>query len=664
MKKLVGPDVELVPDLREGYLQSKREWEARNLKIVVIVTYLVAGYYSFASGFQTASHWFVRINNYMTVSSVTVVFVLRAGLRDNAFPSCMRSPLEWVEKAFLFGGLAHYAIILAMTWERVDTLLLLSNEDLVVANVGLGEPYIVMWNLLAISACAHLHILSTTGLLLFSIFSPLQWALQCCVLGTKLEGDTLLQVLGVYIAFCVMGFLGGRRNNLDHLTSYIRLHTERGQVMQIFRQASVPIFSVGRRQDGAREVQVELWNAALEELTQSSVPYGTPLRSVACLRSSTASVLLSAIERALGEGAGRTKRKLVPLISAAGVVWMQADVWPVNSDGTKAIIIGSDVTEFVARHQSLLHFVPEDGLGEQHRERQTANDCQGNCVAQLDPHALTVLDCSPQFNILMQRRMRGRPFLDHVTSREQQKAIRRAVEAVLAGRPAQMVMAEFADCAEAGKQRQHGRHKTQVNSRRVVLCISLIVEQVSLQVEVLSSERGNSAEDDAAICRSDPGAADSDTFTLDPDGTSGNDLDVCKCHSEPRQNNWEELGNLHVNSPPASEDSRLSPRAPPQAELRVDAVAIHLIDLSRRFNLTTFEESYCYLQTALQRITANRAQSARRWGGPCTSWRCQFCNGWNDEDEDICEVCKMGEHEVGSSDKPPSRLHDPLVVPL
>jgi len=80
-------------------------------------------------------------------------------------------------------------------------------------------------------------------------------------------------------------------------------------------------------------------------------------------------------------------------------------------------------------------------------------------------------------------------------------------------------------------------------------------------------------------------------------------------------------------------------------DIKMDAVSIHLIDLSRHFSRDTYEESHQLLQAAMAHIGAQKADSAMRWGGPCRHWRCALCNASNDEEDEVCEVCKLGEPE-------------------
>lgn len=354
---------------------------------------------------------------------------------------------------------------------------------------------------------------------------------------------------------------------------------------------------------------------------------------------------------------------LVPVVAKSGVVWLQVDTSPVIYNGKKkAIVIGSDVTEYVTRHMSLLHFVPEEGLGEQPRGKEKVG-----CCAELDPHALTVLDCTPGFNILMQQQMHGRPFLNYV-SEENRKRFQKTVGAVLERNCSQKVTVSL--CTENELDRHASRHRRRSKKsanpavRKVNMEISLIregnAEQGALQIQLLSERSGE--EPPMKSSSSDPGTkclclASPDNEMRCRSETSKSQCDKTESFSDLAKS---EASGSHCSPIPEAPDGTILPK--------MEAVMIHLIDLVRRFNLESFEACIQLLEIAVQRLQAQREESVRRFGEPCRGWRCQLCRALNDEEDEVCEVCKLGE----PTERKPDETDDeatrselpPLVAPV
>mmetsp|Transcript_144141 Transcript_144141/g.401603 ORF Transcript_144141/g.401603 Transcript_144141/m.401603 type:complete len:362 (+) Transcript_144141:2-1087(+) len=341
----------------------------------------------------------------------------------------------------------------------------------------------------------------------------------------------------------------------------------------------------------------------------------------------------------------------------------------------KAVVIGSDVSEYVMRHASLLHFTPkEEDLGGRNAEcaqMDRPGCCQGEVSAELDPHTLMVLDCTPQFNILLQRRMLGRPFLNYVAP-DDREPLREAVEATFRGQP-QSITVHFS--AAVWKPSKRCRHRSQPTQRRVAIklrlcssggasvgsiCLDVLPLATATTAEPLCPQPCGEAGDACFRCTdSDPGVQEHCVLQMAGTGPEGQ----CARSEAYAQEGLQSLpltgsvgflgelaaANRHVDEAVVERHAEgehghavlLEP--PPFKSPRLEAVMLHLVDLSRHFCALTFKESMHVLLVAMRRISEKEAWYAKRWGRPCLSWRCHLCLALNDEEDDVCEVCKLGE---------------------
>merc|ERR1719210_1497153 len=96
----------------------------------------------------------------------------------------------------------------------------------------------------------------------------------------------------------------------------------------------------------------------------------------------------------------------------------------------------------------------------------------------------------------------------------------------------------------------------------------------------------------------------------------------------------------------SQDDALLEPETGQISSLRdekhsviLDALVAHIIELMRHFGSPTYKACRQTLDSAI--IKLDRIPSETRWGIPCESWRCTFCFALNDDEDDVCEVCKI-----------------------
>jgi len=397
--------------LGEGYEKSRITSVRGYMFGIAIATNAATVFCLVAAGTGHPSLLFFRANNAITCF-LTVAYVLAS----SRTLECIRRNHDAAVLLVLF----HFISYQSLTLGRANTILSwLSTYDSESADMQSGdEAYSMLFNTFVLGICGYFHLLSLRAFFVLAVFAPITWILQVVFLGSHETFNYLLRLGFIYVSLCFLSFLRVRVTLHQLEAEFLRHLSEWSEVLSILQQASVPIALVrsagvgppaSRRAshrvntaelrgtssgDASRTarteavaghaandyglvslssladdsvtvgeeietsiLQIELWNDALTELCQGRNETGTLVEKLPCFRPEDQAALMHAVRQALSVRREHTRRLLLPLYAAAAVTFLQLDVFPLSMGSLKAIIIGSDVTEFVQQHQSLLHRV-------------------------------------------------------------------------------------------------------------------------------------------------------------------------------------------------------------------------------------------------------------------------------------------------------------------
>lgn len=366
---LLPPRTRFTPQQEREYNNLRKD-NAMNLMQyrVVPLILLVTSVYLFI-GEWAGPNFFWRFNSIASaVAAVTWMIVLR----------CCPKHLKFSDQLSLLWAL-HFIWYQSMTHNRVVSMFQYSDDthrpcwepEQDVNN----EEKAVLWQLVAVIGSTNLRVMSPSHATVLSILAPIIWSLQAIVLGSVYSPNGLFRILILYCVSSALALVGARHADTQlryRFLETLRLKSERSVVHNIMQHVSVPIAIVSpgfkdgsssKKNAGDQLVQrVALWNDTLAEITSLKVLDGSLLSDITPLKNGKA--LEDALWRALDpEGPETTRKLLLPIIKGSTITWLQVDVWPMQVDAQEqnvtpqAMIIGSDVTEFVSKNQSLLHVV-------------------------------------------------------------------------------------------------------------------------------------------------------------------------------------------------------------------------------------------------------------------------------------------------------------------
>jgi len=73
------------------------------------------------------------------------------------------------------------------------------------------------------------------------------------------------------------------------------------------------------------------------------------------------------------------------------------------------------------------------------------------------------------------------------------------------------------------------------------------------------------------------------------------------------------------------------------------ALQVHIIELLRRVGATSYQNARAVLHQVLQQMDSQSAWCISRWGIAACGWQCEYCYGYNDNEDDMCGICCMEE---------------------
>jgi len=516
---------------------------------------------------------------------------------------------------------------------------------------------------------------SQEAMLFICIVCPIIYLLLIFLFGSHQASDYVAQayiIFGIFI-FCV--YHGSRHYENERRRKFLEIAGHQSNwtdLWHILKNAAVPVavFGVGDEVVGGEttfeptKLCVNFWNESFRMYTEQKVDPGTAYDDVLTLVHESASQFKDAVLRAIEPALRQTtKQMLTCLLTPKGPVYFQLDIWPVTTDagGPQAMVIGSDISEFVSAHQSLLRRVQSEkdknseaeSVAEQEQEQDQgllasrgAGESSGTGEDSLAPHRASpeisalmhreggvLSQCTTAFRVFFNRPMEGQPLLQYVLDPDR-KEILEVVGRVLRGSGSEQLSVHMFRRPSRGQQQKKGL------SRRTFLKIDETGLGHSDQVRVVIipecrlhpvSEMGDN--DSTASSKGWLGAKM---------GTSEPDVSLSTAATPVDDGLSEPIGRSRTGS--ADSGNKETDGQQAQAELlqsralqmRKTAIETQMFTLSCALPEMTQADSTGFLLAAIGAVQKPPwANHYRRFD----DWVCSRCGSNNVNDDDECAVC-------------------------
>jgi len=224
------------------------------------------------------------------------------------------------------------------------------------------ESYVLLTTVVGITLFSRFIRLSSYANIFMWSAVMMQWICQVVLIGTHQDAEYIARVSILFIVILIMLFQGGvsadkaLRKQFDQ---NVRFQEQEQELWKILKKASVPIAVFGCRngKEAIDDIRVVFWNDTLAAMSTTQVSEGTSINDVS-LSQEALEQLQKAIRAAINPLEQATARQLiVPIFGTKSTTWLSLDVWPVAREGLptlQAMVLGSDVSDFVNQHKSLL----------------------------------------------------------------------------------------------------------------------------------------------------------------------------------------------------------------------------------------------------------------------------------------------------------------------
>jgi len=189
------------------------------------------------TGVEDASHLFFRINNMVGFSYLSLVCLM---VRCQYFRSWFEHNLDIVVLPCLLHHLA-YQTLTDFRAVRVMSFFLDTTEEAVQSEADDPEALALLFNIMMIIGASQMRLFSPRTLSLILIFAQAWWVALVLLLGSQANSLILLKAGLMYSACCIIAFVGGVRAERELRLELDQRYSERSDVLQTLRQASVPI---------------------------------------------------------------------------------------------------------------------------------------------------------------------------------------------------------------------------------------------------------------------------------------------------------------------------------------------------------------------------------------------------------------------------------------
>jgi len=623
------------PELESRFTEHRRSANVKGVRIAAPLLLSITIALNCVAPWEECS-LFYRVGAVASVIAACIGFTLMS----------VKSVPFWVSDCTIAGAVFMYAAHSFFTFYRLGELLGTEcnsdYDDELVGVFSVGGA-IHAWSLLLQP--------SQEAMFFIALICPAIYLLVILVFGTHQASHYIARVYSVFliVIFCV--YQGSRRHEKErrrHFRDITDHQTSWSDLWHAMQHASVPVAVFGATDNvvagavalDSAHISIKIWNDAFQMYTEQKVVPGTPFNDVVTIAHESASELKDAVREAIDPALRKTTKKmLTQLVTPNGPAWLQLDIWPVTtaSAGFQAMVIGSDVSEFVIAHQSLLQRIPPEqeqspmaGVMEREQDEcllMSHGPLEGPepAAAALAPRSASteasallhredcvLSQCTTALSVFFNCPMEGRSLLPHVLGPEQ-KEIVDAVGRVLEGSGSEQLPVHL--FSRPPKDQRLKRH----TSRKVFLQFhdTGLGHSTYVRVVIIPECRLRTVSE----------TGDNETTVA---GTCG--LGAKMVESEP-----------DISPHPETEDRRTQAEVLQSKALQTRKIYVETILFYLTCNLPEAKQSDSvnFLHAALEELqTPQWANRYRRF----TGWVCARCMSHNTSDDTECSVC-MHERE-------------------
>mmetsp|Transcript_46816 Transcript_46816/g.102298 ORF Transcript_46816/g.102298 Transcript_46816/m.102298 type:complete len:716 (+) Transcript_46816:61-2208(+) len=640
----------LSEDLKTILHKQRQDVIRQNAMPTLMFAVTVVVLYFFMSGCDTAIDLYFRVNSCLSCFLVGVCLYL----------GMMKSFISNWRIRFGFDLLStitllHYTFNALLTFDRCHNMIsrFISSpiEEYHDSSEGDSEGHGMILSMVGVLLMAYFRINLAPCVVLISISGPVFWSFQVLTLGTVFDTRTTIEVSSSYILLSSILLRFVLRAYKERLDELMRLHSERSEMLHVMKHAAVPVFFASL-DETTKKIRIDMWNTALSEMT-TQVAEGSLLEDVPCIHPMQVEVLAKSLRQAFSkhtDNADHTQRMLLQMTGRKGHVWLQVDLWFVQQSGLKALVIGSDITDFVDTHHSLLQIIPEES-GE--RPEQKVEPSEAPAFADIDANTLILQKCSAQFDMFFKRRMESKSILEYMSPHDKE-GFKQAVASVAAtGAPQDLVVGVRASHEQMVSKR--GKPALRDTFIPVMMQLSSLDEGEIIGAAPFSTNVITIAvmglDHESQKAQSDPGCRigkPSDSGT----GSKGSNGGSKGSKGSKRRRASSDRPSRKTRTKGSLSDRVSSSKAftPQQNDLIGSAFGVkhkhlvaHVIILLKHLAVK-YQDAKSILNYTIEDMDTREITTL--FGEGCCDWRCASCNAMNSMEETMCFVC--GEDDEGN----------------
>jgi len=663
------------PELESRFAEHRRAANVKGLRFAAPLLLVSTIAFNFVSSWEECS-LFYRLG--ILVSAITALIGFMCLM--------VKSIPLWVSDSTIAVATFMYAAHSFFTYFRLGAMLGTDcgNSDY---DDEMEGPFSVS---IVIHAWSHLLQPSQESMRFIALLCPAVYVLLILTFGTHQAAQRMGRAYFNFLIFIFCVFEGSYRYEKERRRKFLDItghQTSWSNLWHALQHASVPVAVFGAGDNTvageagleSTQLSVQFWNDAFYEYTEQQVVPDTPFNDVVTLAHESASELKDAVLQAIDPALRKTtKQMLTQLVTPKGPVWLQLDIWPVTtaSAGFQAMVIGSDVSEFITAHQSLLQKVqPEQdespragAAGEQEQDEcrlvlkgaversqpvevaLPPRSASADISALLHGEDCVLSQCTAALSVFFNRLMEGVSLLPYVLSPER-KEILDAVGRVLEGSGSEQLPVHMFSPQVRGRRWKKGW------SRKLFLQFhdAGLGHSNHVRVAIIPECRLHtvSEADDNEVTETGICGLGGRTGESEPDigpAFTSTPMDDDVQAELPGRRRRVASARAGSGTPPHPETGGQRQVLPSRAlQMRKTAVETYLFHLTCHLPEATQAEAVCFLLAALGEVQKPRwAKQYRR----CTGWLCGWCKSHNFIDDDECAVCAHGrEASARSTDR-------------
>jgi len=649
------------PELESRFAHHRRSRNVKGLRIAAPLVLMGAAFMSYVSSWEGCA-MFYRITGW----AAAVIMLTGLAL---VIVKCI--PL-WVFDSAFAGAAVILSLNFSLSFHRLEQMLGTTCSGQLLDKLD-DEMYGPFSFATIVHATSMLMQPSQEAMLFVCVVCPAVYLLLLLRFGSHQATDYVARAYFIFTIFFFCVFQGSRHYENERRRKFLEITRHESNwtdLWNILKNAAVPVAVFGGEDKvvggettfESTKLCVNFWNESFQMYTEQKVDPGTAYNDVLSLAHESASQLKDAVLRAIDPARRQTtKQMLTCLVTPKGPVWFQLDIWPVTTAGCgpQAMVIGSDVSEFVSAHQSFLRRVqsekdesPEaESVAEQEQDQglfalhgvgetsDTGADSLAPRRAPLEASALmhredgVLSQCTTALQVFFHRPMEGESLLQHVLAPDQ-KEILDVVGRVLQGSGSEQLAVHMFSRPLKGQPRKRGRfRRTFLKFEETGLGHSAHV-RVVITPECGLYPVSEMGDDDSTI--SSKGGLGAKMGKSEPDvshsfaGTPGEDS--LRKSMECSGTESVDFGDQETNGQQAQGELLQSGAL----KMRMTAIKTQMFTFTCALPEMTQADSIGFLLAAIGEVEKPPWTNHYR---PFSDWVCSRCGSNNENDDEECVVC-------------------------